>query len=105
MRLLAALSISALAACTPPPAPAPVTYTADFERNFVARCEAEGASAALCNCTWDRIETEIPPGDFTALESLPAVERDAHPLLAQINGYRAACQASLAPPPEQVPAP
>jgi len=98
-----------LAACTPAPAPAPATYTADFERNFVTRCEAEGSSAALCNCTWERIEAEVAPEDFTALERLPAVERDTHPLLAQIGGYRDACAASLTPLPgdplEQVPAP
>ena len=99
----------ALAACTPAPAPAPATYTADFERNFVTRCEAEGSSAALCSCTWERIEAEVAPEDFTALERLPAVERDAHPLLAQINGYVEACNASFTPLPadplEQVPAP
>ena len=52
---------------------------------------------ALCSCTWDKIEAEIPPGDFAALEHMPGPRREADPLTAQINGYVETCNASLAP--------
>lgn len=99
MRLGALVLVLALAACTPQPA----TYGPDVERNFMTACVAQGASsAALCSCTWDKIEAGIPPGDFTALERLPGPQRETHPLSAQIAGYVEACSASLAP--EVVPA-
>jgi hypothetical protein len=93
MRLGFVFAAFALAACTPQPA----AYAPDVERNFVTACEAQGSAGALCTCVWDRIETEIPPGDFTALERLPGPQRDAHPLTAQIAGYVEACNAGLAP--------
>lgn len=93
MRLLATISLLALAACTQQPA----AYTPDVERNFLVSCEAQGASAALCSCTWDRIEADISPSDFAALERLPGPQREDHPLTAQINGYVEACNAGLAP--------
>lgn len=106
MRLPATLSILALAACTPQPA----AYTPDVERNFRTACEAQGASAELCACTWDKIEAEVSPGDFVALERMPGAQREAHPLQVQINGYLEACNVSIAPPPvpgaeDQVPPP
>ncbi len=106
MRFLAALSLLALAACNPEPA----SYPPDFERNFVTACEAQGSSNALCGCTWDRIEAEISPSDFSALERMPGPQRDAHPLTTRINGYVEACNVALAPLPapgaeEAVPAP
>lgn len=91
MRWIVALAPSLIAACTQQPA----TYSPDYERNFVTACEAQGSSNALCSCTWDRIEAEISPGDFTALERMPGPQRDAHPLTAQINGYVEACNVSL----------
>lgn len=96
MRLLASLSLLALAACTPQPA----TYAADVERNFMMACEAQGSSSELCGCTWDRVETEIRPGDFASLERMPGPQREAHPLTAQINGYVEACAVDLAPQPD-----
>jgi hypothetical protein len=106
MRLLIGLAFIALGACTPRPA----TYPPDYERNFVTACEAQGSTNALCACVWDRIEADISPGDFAALERLPGPEREAHALTAQINGYVEACNVSLSPPPtlapeEPVPAP
>ena len=96
MRLLASLSLLALAACNPQPA----TYAADVERNFMMACEAQGSSNALCGCTWDRVEAEIRPGDFAALERMPSAQRESHPLTAQINGYVEACAVDLAPAPD-----
>ncbi|MGQ0532625.1 MAG: hypothetical protein ACT4OF_08040 [Caulobacteraceae bacterium] len=105
MRSFAILGLLALAACNPQPA----SYPLDYERNFTMACEAQGSSNALCSCVWDRIEADISPGDFAALERLPGPEREAHPLTAQINGYVEACNVTLtAPPPaaeEPVPAP
>lgn len=96
MRLLATLSLFALAACNAQPA----AYGPDVERNFMMACEAQGSSNALCGCTWDRIEADISPGDFAALERLPGPQRESHPLTAQINGYVEACAVSLEPPVE-----
>jgi hypothetical protein len=52
----------------------------------------------LCSCTWDKIEAEISPNDFSALERMPGPQRQAHPLTAQINGYVETCNASLTTP-------
>ena len=95
MRLLASLSLLALAACNPQPA----TYAADVERNFMMACEAQGSSNELCGCTWSKVEEGIRPGDFAALERMPGPQRESHPLTAQINGYVEACAVDLAPPP------
>lgn len=96
MRLLAIVSLLALAACNPQPA----TYAPDVERNFMMACEAQGSSNALCGCTWNRIESEISPGDFAALERMPGPQRESHPLTAQINGYVEACAVTVTPPVE-----
>jgi hypothetical protein len=105
MRSVAVLAFVALAACSR----APETYPPDFERNFITACEAQGSTAELCRCSWERITAEIRPSDFAALERLPGPERETHPLMARINGFMMACQAQLALPPledgEQVPAP
>jgi hypothetical protein len=93
MRLHVLVSLLAMAACTQQPA----TYAPDVERNFMVACEAQGSSNALCSCTWDKIEAEVPPGDFAALERMPGPEREGHPLTAQINGYVETCNASLTP--------
>lgn len=97
MRLLASLSLLALAACNPQPA----TFGPEVERNFMMACELQqGSSQALCSCTWDKIEAEISPNDFAALERLPGPQRETHPLTTQINGYVEACAVSITPPVE-----
>ena len=104
MRYLAIAVVLGLAACAQEPA----GFTPDVERNFMVACEAQGSSNALCGCVWDRIEVEISPGDFAALERLPGPQREAHPLSAQISGYVEACNVGLAPMPDAddlVPAP
>lgn len=100
--LMLIAAMAGLAACGPQQ---PQTYSADYERNFMTSCEAQGSSSALCGCTWDRIEAEVSPADFNALERLPGPEREAHPLSARIEQYVMACAAQLAPAPDGEPAP
>lgn len=99
MRVAMALAALVLAGC----GQAAREYPADFEFNFMRACQAQGAAAALCTCAWDRIEANVPPAEFSALEALPGPQREAHPLTAQINGYVLACAGDLstepAPPP------
>jgi hypothetical protein len=102
------IPVLALAACNPQPA----SYPPEVERNFTAACQARAASSSseVCGCVWDRIEAEISPSDFAALERLPGPQREAHPLTAQINGYIEACNVEVTPPAsiapgDEVPAP
>lgn len=89
---VALLVVVSLAAC----APRPAGYPPGFETNFMTACEAQpGAIAERCACIWDRIEADIAPDDFRALEALPGPERLAHPLMRQIEGYRQACLAAF----------
>ncbi|MGE0292233.1 MAG: hypothetical protein AB7P97_07765 [Hyphomonadaceae bacterium] len=93
-----------LAACNPQP----VSYPPGVEMTFMNTCQAQGSSAELCGCVWERVESDVPADDFTALERLPEAEREAHPLMVQIRGYREACNVTLNPPvdtEEPVPAP
>lgn len=94
MRGLTALLILALAACTPP---APATFPAGTEMTFMSACQRQGAPEGYCGCVWDRIEAEVPPGEFMALERLSGPEREAHPLTRQIAGYALACRPTSAP--------
>lgn len=95
-RWLLLVPMLALTACNPQPA----SYPPEYERNFMAACEARAASSSdeVCGCVWDRIEAEISPSDFAAFERLPAATREAHPLTAQINGYIEACNVEITPP-------
>jgi hypothetical protein len=91
----------ALAACSRPAA----HYPPQYEINFMRACQAQqGAMPERCACIWNRIEAEIDPRDFAALEQLPGPEREAHPLMQQIQGYKLAC-ASAIPAPSAEPAP
>jgi hypothetical protein len=81
----------ALGACNPQPA----AFTPDVERNFMMACVGQGSSNALCSCTWDKIEANISPGDFAALERMPGPQRESHPLTAQIAGFVETCNVSL----------
>lgn len=84
------LSVLALASC----GPTSQGYPPDYEFNFTQACEAQGADAAYCACTWDKIEANIRVADFAAFERLPAGERAPHPLQAQISGYAGECRRS-----------
>jgi hypothetical protein len=105
MRLaFAVLIMVCLAACERRAA----TYPPGYETNFMTACEAQpGAIAERCACIWDRIEAEIDPDDLSALELLPGPERQTHPLMQQIEGYRQACLAAfpVEAPGEPTPAP
>lgn len=101
MRVLALVVVLALTAC----GREATTYPPEYELNFMTACEAQSSLPGLCGCTWARIEAEIPPNDFVALERLPGPEREAHPLTAQIAEYALACTAELTPAPAGEPAP
>ena len=94
MRGLMALLVLALGACTPP---APATFPPGTEMTFMSACQRQGAPEGYCSCVWDRIEAEVPPGEFVALERLSGPEREAHPLTRQIAGYALACRPTSAP--------
>lgn len=80
--------------------PARATYSSDVEGNFVAECQSQGSSAALCRCTWDKIESEVRAADFYELERWPDAPA-AHRARVQINGYLEACRASVEGPETQ----
>jgi hypothetical protein len=94
MRALALVPLSMLGACTPQPA----SYPPHYERNFMNGCDPLNPANPLCACIWEKIEAEIRPGDFAALEQLPAKEREEHPVMAQIRDYQESCRVELAPP-------
>jgi hypothetical protein len=102
MRLLLALAAAALAACSPP---APARYPPQYETAFMRGCEGQNPAPGVCACIWDRIEAEVTPDAFAALDRMPAQQRQAHPLMQQINGYALACQSSLRPAMEPPPSP
>lgn len=70
-------------------------YPPGVEMNFMRACEAQNGIPGMCACIWDKIEAEIPADDFVALERLPGPEREAHPLMQQINNYSFACGREL----------
>lgn len=101
MRLAVSLALLVLAACSPP-AP-PQGYSPDVEINFMRACESRSQTPGLCACVWDKIEAEVPPADFTALEMMSGQQRAAHPLTEQINNYSYACANQLAAEPTAAP--
>lgn len=91
----AALVLLALAACGPPRG-----YRPEVEVNFMRACEAQPAAVdGRCRCIWDKIEAEVAPNDFHALEGLPPAARAAAPLQRQIENYARACMGTAAPAP------
>jgi hypothetical protein len=92
MRSLVIAVLFAAAACTPAPSRA---YAPAVEENFMRACEAASTVPGLCACTWARIEAEVPPADFAALEALPGPQRQAHALARQIESYALACNPEL----------
>jgi hypothetical protein len=102
MRMWLALGVALVAAACSRPAP---TYGPEVEFNFMRACEERSQLPGLCACIWEKVEAEVDPNDFVALEQLPGPAREAHPLTAQINGYAAACYAQLSTPAPAEPAP
>jgi hypothetical protein len=78
-------------------------YPPGYELEFMRACEAQSAVPGLCQCTWDKIEAEVPADEFAALDQLPGQQREEHPLMQQIAGYTYACATQLSG--EQSPAP
>jgi hypothetical protein len=104
MRLLLTLSLVLLAACSPRVR----TYPPQSEITFMRACSAQpGALVQRCACMWDKIEAGVDPNDFAALERMPGPQRNAHPLMQQILGYKQECTAQFpgSPPVEPAPAP
>jgi hypothetical protein len=106
MRAVIVVLLVGLGACNQQPA----VYPPHYKLNFMNACDPQNSANPLCACIWDRIEANVRPGDFAALEQLPEQEREAHPLMAQIRGYRETCNVELEPPAspggeEPVPAP
>lgn len=92
--LLAALAVLTLAAC----GQRQEGYTEQYRYGVVSSCmQQPGATAAICNCYWDRIEAELPRSDFDAYERMTPAQRDASPLKARLAGYGHACAAAQAP--------
>jgi len=104
LRLIAGATALALAGCTPP-APTPAGYPPQYEVSFMRGCEGQNPAPGVCACIWDRIEAEVPPSDFAALDRMPGPQREAHPLMDQINGYALACRTAREPAAEPPPAP
>jgi len=103
--VLGVVALVLLAACG---RPEQQTYPPGVEQAFMQACEAQSRIEGLCGCTWMRIEAEIAPNDFIALERLPGPEREAHALTRRISEMAEACHAELAvplTPEEPTPAP
>lgn len=88
MRRISLAALFTLAACGQSQ---PAGYPPQIEMNFRNSCDAQSPPAGVCRCVWERIEAEVPPEDFIALERLPVNERLAHPLTEQINNFALAC--------------
>ena len=98
--IFAVVLMLGLAACAPP---APASYPPQVEANFMRGCENRGATQSYCSCVWEKVEAQISPRDFEALERMPAAQRETHPLTRQIAGFAMECQAAPAAAPAQEP--
>lgn len=78
-------------------------YEPGVQANFMRACESQSTIPGLCACAWDKIETNVAPRDFAALEGLPGPQRDASPLKHQIDGYAQACRTQLQGEPQPTP--
>lgn len=95
MRIFILVALLALGACAREPERQP--YPPHYQYNFMQACQARN-TAAHCACLWTQIEAGVSRADFEMLERLTEVERAAHPLMQQIEGYAVACAAREAPP-------
>lgn len=95
--LIAALL--ALAACSPPPR----SYAPGVQTNFMRACESRSAVPGFCACVWTKIEANIAPNDFAALETLSEQQRQANPIMQQMAGYQRECIAEAQREPQPAP--
>jgi hypothetical protein len=96
------LALAALCACGQREAK---TYPPQYELNFMRACQARGAVASVCSCTWERVVREIPVDDFTAFERMPPGEQAAAPLRSELQRFALECRDEAAPAPESPPVP
>lgn len=99
IRLSTAAALLLLAACSPPSR----SYAPGVEQTFMRACESQSTVRGLCACAWDKIETNIAPSDFAALETMPGPQREASPVKQQIDGFTRACIAQLQREPQPTP--
>jgi hypothetical protein len=90
-----------LVACGRPEA----RYPPEYETNFMNACQGQGSTRQRCACIWEKIEANIDPNSFAALEQLPGPEREAHPLMQQIQQFGLQCQEPSVGGAEPPPAP
>ena len=100
-RVLPGLCLVLLAACGRPEA----RYPLHVQTNFMGACQNQGSTQQRCACIWDKIEANIDPNSFAALEQLAGPERESHPLMQQIQQYSLACPSVPAGGAEPPPAP
>lgn len=99
IRLVVVSTLFGLAACSPPAR----TYAPGVEQNFTRACESRSAAPGFCTCVWDKIEANVAPDDFAALEQMAGPEREASPLMHQLQGYQTACLAAVQREPQPAP--
>jgi hypothetical protein len=95
--LIAALC--ALAACSQPTR----SYAPGVEANFMRACESRSAVQGFCACVWTKIQTNITPADFAALEQLSEPQRQANPVMQRMAGYQRECIAETRREPQTAP--
>lgn len=99
MRVLFVAAFLIVSACSPPPR----GYQPGVQANFMRACESQSTVRGLCACAWGKIEANVAPADFAALETMSGPQRDASPVKQQIDGYTRACLADLQREPQPAP--
>lgn len=96
MRVLAIAFVLgvALAGCGAPAA----GYPPQYELNFVRACQAHSPPAGVCQCTWDKVEAQIPRNEFDAFERMPAAQRPSSPIQRQLQSFALECMGKPAAP-------
>lgn len=94
-RIATALAlVAALAGCGAPAA----GYPPQYELNFVRACEAQNPPAGVCQCTWDKVEAQIPRSEFDAFERMPGAQRSSSPIQRQLQSFALECVGKPAAP-------
>lgn len=91
MRATLVLLLLALASC----GQSSTGYPPQYEVNFMRACESRSTVTGLCGCTWDKIEAGVTVAEFTALEAMPAAQRETSPVKQRIEGYAMECAREL----------
>lgn len=83
----AALMLATLSACGIPSA----GYPPQYELNFIRACEAQNPPTGVCQCTWDKIEAQIPRSEFDAFERMSASQRPSSPTQQRLTTFALEC--------------